>query len=138
MVESHSPELTFTHTRLLVTDYQECFHFYRDILGFDVGWGDAEGGYADFQTGETTLALFDRTAMAEAVGTEQVAVEAEHQDEVSLILRVESVDETYERLKTEVPFITEPHDQPDWGIRVAHFRDPDGTLLEINESLEER
>jgi catechol 2,3-dioxygenase-like lactoylglutathione lyase family enzyme len=34
-----------------------------------------------------------------------------------------------------VVFITGPHDRPEWGIRVAHFRDPDGTLIEVYQSL---
>jgi catechol 2,3-dioxygenase-like lactoylglutathione lyase family enzyme len=29
-----------------------------------------------------------------------------------------------------------PTDHPDWGIRTAHFRDPDGNLIEINHPLQ--
>jgi catechol 2,3-dioxygenase-like lactoylglutathione lyase family enzyme len=28
-------------------------------------------------------------------------------------------------------------DRPEWGIRTAHFRDPDGNLIEINQPLKE-
>lgn len=136
MTGSNPPELSFTHTRLLVTDYRECFHFYRDGLGFDVEWGDADGGYADFRTGETTLALFDRTAMATALGGDSTPVDGEQDDHVALVFRVESVDAAHEQLKSEVPFVTEPHDRPTWGIRVAHFRDPAGVLIEVNEPLD--
>lgn len=131
-----SPDFAFTHTRLLVTDYRACFRFYRDVLGFDVEWGDEDGGYADFRTGETTLALFDRTAMADAVGAGDEPLNAKQQDDVAVIFAVESVDEAYEQLESKAEVVTEPHDQPEWGIRVAHFRDPAGTLLEINEPLE--
>ena len=130
-----SSTLTFTHTRLLVSDYQECFHFYRDVLEFNVGWGDEESNYADFETGEATLALFDRDAMADAVGATEKPSNLHQQDEVALIFRVESVDETCRELQEKIEFVTEPHDRPDWGIRVAHFRDPDGNLIEINRSL---
>lgn len=129
-------ELSFTHTRLLVPNYRECFHFYRDTLGFEVAWGDDQSGYADFRTGDTTLALFDRTAMAASVNTDSKSVDADQQDEVAVIFEVGSVDEIYERLTPEVEFVTEPHDRTGWGIRVAHFRDPGGTLLEINEPLD--
>lgn len=112
MVDRRSPDLTFTHARLLVTDYRACFRFYRDVLGFDVEWGDEDGVYADFRTGETTLAMYDRTAMAEAVGAEDMPVDVAQQDDLSLVFRVENVDDSYKRLKTEISFITEPHDQP--------------------------
>ena len=132
---SHTPPLTFTHTRLLVPNYRECFQFYRDVLGFEVDWGDEDGGYADFRTGATTLALFDSAAMADVVGGGDEPLDGAQRDDVTLVFGVESVDETYERLHADVEFITEPHDQPGWGIRVAHFRDPAGTLVEINEPL---
>ena len=131
-----SSTLNFTHTRLLVADYQECFHFYRDVLGFEVGWGDEGSNYADLETGNATLALFGREAMADAVGVTEKPSTTSGQDEVALIFRVESVDETYQALRETIVFETEPHDRPDWGIRVAHFRDPDGNLIEINRSLE--
>ena len=128
--------LRFSHTRLLVRDYATCFRFYRDVLGLEVGFGDETSGYADFQTGEVSLAIFDRGEMAAAIGTEHLPAFAETQDGVSLIFAVESVDAEYELLRSQgVNFIAEPHDQPDWGIRVAHFRDPDGTLIEVNHSL---
>jgi len=134
-MDAESLALTFTHARLLVTDYQECFYFYRDVLGFSVGWGDEESYYADFDTGDATLALYGRQAMADAVGKADEPSVTRHQDEVALIFRVESVNETYRALRDEIEFVTEPHDKPDWGIRVAHFRDPDGNLVEINRSL---
>lgn len=130
------PDLAFTHTRLLVTDFRACFRFYRDVLGFEVAWGDEDEGYADFRTDGTTLALFDRTAMAASVGTEDAPPSPEGQDSVALIFEVESVDDTYDRMKAEATFVTEPHDQPEWGIRVAHCRDPSETLIEINEPLD--
>jgi catechol 2,3-dioxygenase-like lactoylglutathione lyase family enzyme len=31
--------MKLTHIRLLVNNYRDCFFFYRDVLGFEVGWG---------------------------------------------------------------------------------------------------
>jgi lactoylglutathione lyase len=40
------------------------------------------------------------------------------------------------KLKSKgVTFLTEPNDMPTWGIRVAHFRDTEGNLLEIYSEL---
>ncbi|MGB6836799.1 MAG: VOC family protein [Dehalococcoidia bacterium] len=133
-----APETTLrlTHVRLLVKDFAACFRFYRDVLGFEVLWGEEKGRYADFRAGDAIVALYKRGLMAEAVGEAEKPSEAEAQDRAALIFAVEDVDATYESLKTKgVTFVTEPTDRPDWGIRAAHFRDPDGNLLEIYRDL---
>jgi len=137
MDESPDPDLTFTHSRLLVTEYEACFRFYRDTLGFAVAYGDEEGSYAEFETGEVSIALFDRDVMATAVGADDGVVDATGTDRLSLVFAVESVDETYRHLRERgVEFLTEPTDREGWMIRTAHLRDPDGTLIEINERIE--
>jgi len=125
-----------THVRLLVTDFPACFRFYRDVLGFEVLWGEEEGRYADFKAGDAIVALYDRRLMAEAVGTTGLPSEAEAQDRILLTFAVEDVDAVCEQLKVRgVRFVTEPQDRPDWGIRTAHLRDPDGNLIEIHRDL---
>ncbi len=59
-----------THTRLLVSNYKECFLFYRDIMGLSVMWGDEDGIYADFDANGHLLAIFEKAPMAEAIGAE--------------------------------------------------------------------
>jgi lactoylglutathione lyase len=132
------PERTprLTHVRLLVTDFPACFRFYRDVLGFEALWGEEGGRYADFKVGDAIVALYDRRLMAEAVGTAGKPVEVEAQDRVLLVFAVEDVDAAYDQLKARgIKFVTEPQDRPDWGIRTAHFRDPDGNLIEIYRDL---
>ena len=73
--------------------------------------------YADLSLGNRTLGLFRRDLMAEAVGAADRPATAEAQG---------------------VTLVTGPQDQPDWGVRVAHFRDPDGSLIEINSALSAR
>lgn len=135
--EMEEARLTFTHVRLLVQNYEECFLFYRDGLGFEVGWGDKQSMYADFKTnGGSEIALFDRRFMAEALGTGHLPADRDSMDTHCLVFRVDSVDAYYRTLSEKgVRFINEPHDRKDWGIRVAHFRDPDGHLIEINEPI---
>lgn len=129
--------LRFTHTRLLVSDVEACFLFYRDKLGLDVLWADDEGNYASFKTGDVVLALNRRQSMAEAVGTVGKPSSVECQDRVALIFAVDDVDAAYEELGDRgVTFVTEPLDRPDWGIRTAHLRDPDGNLIEMNSPLQ--
>lgn len=128
--------LTLSYVRLLVGDYSACFRFYRDVLGLEPTFGDETSGYADFRTGDISLALFDRGEMLEAI---QIApsTTSEGQDRVALIFQAGRVDEAVAELEGKgVQFVTRPTDRPDWGIRVAHFRDPDGTLLEIFAPLQ--
>ncbi len=126
----------FTHTRLLVNKFEACFLFYRDVIGLTPSYGDEKGGYADFDSGDFKLALFGRQEMAEAVGRADEPVAVEAQDRVALIFHVDNVDAEYERLcNLGITFLTLPADHPDWGIRTAHFRDPDGNLIEINTPI---
>ena len=128
--------LRLTHIRLLITDFPACFRFYRDVLGFEVLWGEEGGRYADFKAGDAIVALYDRRLMAEAIGTATRPVKADAQDRALLNFAVEDVDAAYDQLKTRgIKFVTEPQDRPDWGIRTAHFRDPDGNLIEIYRDL---
>lgn len=126
--------MQLTHTRILVENYKECFLFYRDILGFEVTWGDENSNYADFHFNGAKLGIFERKQMMEAIGEKYVPVN-ETVDKVALIFKVDNVERTYEALKNKVVFITEPTEQKDWGIKVAHFRDPAGNLIEIYENI---
>ena len=131
-------DMKFTHIRLLVKNYQSCFNFYRDVFGYNAIWGDENSGYADFETESAIIALFGRDAMADAVGKSGLPSDVTSQDTASLIFEVPNVDRASQELKTKgVVFETEPMDRPEWGIRTAHFRDPDGNLIEINQPLKE-
>lgn len=122
------------HARLLIKDYQACFHFYRDIMKFEVTWDD--GDYAAFQDGVMRLAIFKRQMMAEAIGNNDKPTDADSQDKLALIFEVSDVDEYHHQLREKgVQFVKDPLDYPSWGIRAAYFRDPDGNLIEINSGL---
>ncbi len=128
------------HVRLLVTDFAACFRFYRDVMGFKPTWGDEEDSYASFvqqEGGEVVLALFGRRAMAEAIGTDKLPVEAACQDRVVFIMEVEDVDTLVDSLRQRgMQPLVEPRDYPDWSIRSAYLRDPDGNLIELSSALD--
>ena len=66
-------------TRLLVTNFDDCFRFYRDDLGFRVIWGEEGGGYASFSNPNDNapiLALFKRDLMAEVIHTTDLPADA--------------------------------------------------------------
>jgi lactoylglutathione lyase len=127
--------MKLTHTRILVNNYKECYHFYKDNLSFECTWGDENSNYAQFQVGNTQLAIFDKKQMLEHIKVSNDANIDTPLNEVVLIFAVDAVDEIFHSLKSKVQFISEPHNREDWGIRVAHFRDPNGTLIEINTNV---
>ena len=110
-----------THIRLLVTDFRASFRFYRDVLGFDVHWGNENGSYASFWVGQGEsfiLAIFDRAEMAEVVETAHLPARAECQDTSMLIVRVEDVNAAVRELHARGAVdISAPQDHPGWGIR---------------------
>ncbi|MFC5911190.1 VOC family protein [Streptacidiphilus monticola] len=118
--------------RVLVDDFAKSFAFYEQVLGLTAQEGqDGSGPYACFKApGSTDLALFDRALMAGAVGA--TAGERGTADHVVLVLRVEDVDRVHaEAVARGAQPASEPADQPAWGMRVAHVRAPEGTLVEF-------
>lgn len=129
-------KLQLTHLRLLVSNYKNSFLFYRDLLKFDVDWGDEDSGYAEFNTGYLKLGLFKQELMAQVVPRVEQPSYVVNRDKIALIFAVDNVDEVYEQVKNQNAIVvTQPQDRPDWGIRTAHFRDPDGNLIEIYNNL---
>ena len=123
--------MKLAYVRLLVNDFDACVAFYRDVLGFPVAILAEHAKFAEFDTGETALELYDRSMMAELVGRVGRSVTGEV-DRALLTLRVDDVDETYEMLQAKgVSFDVPPTDREAWGARTAHFRDPDGNLIEL-------
>ena len=129
-------EFKLTQVRLLVTEYEACFFFYRDTLGFAVSYGSEKEDYASFQTRNAVVAINKRWMIAEVAGTMDLPVAVASQDRVLLHFQVDNVDQTVEQLRAKgVVIVQEPTDRPTWGSRTAHFRDPDGTLIEISQGL---
>jgi lactoylglutathione lyase len=129
-------KLQLTHLRLLVSNYKDSFLFYRDLLKFDVDWGDEDSGYAELNTGYLKLGLFKKELMAEVVPRIEQPSYVVNRDKIVLIFAVDNVDEVYEQVKDQNAIVvTQPQDRPDWGIRTAHFRDPDGNLIEVYNNL---
>lgn len=127
-------QLRFTHVRLLVDDVAACYRFYRDVLGFEPVFDGEASVYCEFKTGDVTLSLFRRKLMDDAVGAAHAA--ARDGDRVLLAFEVADVDKAAAELERRgVVIVSPPTDHPHWMLRVAHFRDPAGNLLEINQSI---
>jgi lactoylglutathione lyase len=122
--------MRFSQARLLVDDFASAFRFYRDTLGLAVGSGEESSGYASFDTGSGTVAIFERGGQGEVVELRPPG------DSTLLVLEVDDVDKAIAGKDEHV--VRAPVDQPDWGGRVAYLRDPSGNLIELFESLPHR
>jgi catechol 2,3-dioxygenase-like lactoylglutathione lyase family enzyme len=123
--------------RLLVKDFDRCFRFYAETLGLNVTWGKVGGDYASFNIGiPSGLSIFKSDLMASVIGNSERPLPTDKREKIAIILKVENVDQSYQDLSEKgVKFITLPSDMAGWGIRVAHFRDPERNLIEIWSEL---
>jgi lactoylglutathione lyase len=129
--------MKFSNIRLLVNNFDMCFTFYNDILGLECTWGKPGENFASFNIGHPSgLALFKAELMSIAINNAGAKKSEILQDKIAIILQVDSVNETYNSLQSKgVNFLTEPKDMTAWGIRVAHFRDPENNLIELYSDL---
>jgi lactoylglutathione lyase len=127
--------LELSHMRFLVPNVRECFLFYRDVLGLKVRYGNEDTPFAEFQTGDINIALEPPMVSEPSEGLRKQS-EFSANDQVAIIFRVADVDGTYNQLRNKgVEFVKEPHDAPEWNMRIAYFRDPAGNLIEINQGI---
>ncbi len=129
--------MEFNCIRLLVNDFDSCFQFYSEKLGLKVTWGKTGGTYASFDIGiPSGLSILKSDLMAQSVGNSELKLPNNHREKIAIILKVNDVDKTYlDLLKKEIHFLNKPTDMTGWGMRTAHFRDPENNLIEIWSEL---
>lgn len=114
---------------LFVQDLERSMLFYRDKLGLEVVFADADS-FAFRMEGQD-FALVKIAAAAEMLNEEVVSLPPGAGQRVMLCTDVEDVDAVYQTFTGKgVAFIKPPIDQP-WGFRTAYFADPEGHLWEI-------
>lgn len=120
-------------TVVFVRDLDGCTAFYRDTLKLAYLGTDANS--STFQLQERYLILLSPAGAADLLGADPAELKLDGAARVLLAAGVEDVDAAYESLKAQgVTFVRPPTDQP-WGLRTAHFVDPEGNLWEINQSI---
>ena len=121
-------------TVLFVRDLARCLTFYRDTLGLEIQESDPDS--VSFQMENVYFLLLEVSAAARMISEGALELTIEGGPRGLLAAGVEDVDAAYEALKAKgVTFLIPPTNQP-WGLRTAHFADPEGNLWEINQSIE--
>jgi predicted enzyme related to lactoylglutathione lyase len=115
---------SFYAVRVFTTRFDEALAFYRDIVGFPVGFVSADMGWAEFDLGGARFAL-ERSDPDDPESRQLVGRFA------AVSIEVDDIDATWRRLTAAgVGFPGPPERQP-WGGILAHFSDPDGNVITL-------
>jgi lactoylglutathione lyase len=121
---------------LFVADLARAKTFYGDTLGLSLKFEDEVSAAFDFDT--ILLMLLTIGGAQDLLSNEAVAAQRPAGASGQLVAFVEDVDAIYTQLVAQgVEFVREPIDR-EWGLRTAHFKDPDGNIWEIAHSLEKK
>ncbi|MEU6219240.1 VOC family protein [Streptomyces sp. NPDC047022] len=120
--------------RLLVSDFAACYRFYAEVLGLKPQSGAENGPYEKFSpsTGSAGIALQDRAMMAGMLGE---LGEAATGHRSMVVLRLDDLDAYCEEIVSRgATLLHGPAPMTD-RMRVAHLKDPEGNLVELQEWL---
>jgi lactoylglutathione lyase len=118
---------------LFVEDLQRSRAFYHDVLGLDVHFEDAASVGFKIEGMAFIVLQVDRAGVqlqGEPTATPRSGATA------FLTTFTDDVDAVHADLVDRgVDFFQKPTDQP-WGMRTAYFKDPDGHVWELAQSIE--
>lgn len=119
---------------LFVDDLARSKAFYVETLGLSLGFEDDSS--AGVFLGEEFFILVTVPSASDMLPGQALGSPVGQRAVGLFNIFVENVDETYESFKSRgVQFIVEPMDR-EWGRRTAHFKDPEGVIWEISQSIE--
>ncbi|MFI0511638.1 VOC family protein [Streptomyces sp. WSLK1-5] len=126
--------MELAQVRLLVTDFAACYRFYAEVLGLKPQSGATNGPYEKFSpaTGSAGIALQDRAMMARVL--DELGDPADGHRSLA-VLRVDDLDAYCEQITARgATLLQGPAPMTD-RMRVAHLKDPEGNLVELQEWL---
>jgi predicted enzyme related to lactoylglutathione lyase len=126
--------MELAQVRLLVIDFPACYRFYAEVLGLKPQSGATEGPYEKFSphTGSAGIALQDRAMMAEVLD-ELGETACGHRSLV--VLRVDDLDAYCAEITSRGATVLHGPAPMTDRMRVAHLKDPEGNLVELQEWL---
>ncbi len=120
---------------LFVADLNRSKAFYRETLGLPMRHEDQNSAF--FALEGASLLLLGLAAVHDLLPDETTVSPHPAGASSQLVASVDDVDTVYADLLAKgVTFVAEPVDRW-WGLRTAHFKDPDGNIWEINQPMGE-
>jgi lactoylglutathione lyase len=117
---------------LIVEELDRALRFYTEVLGLRLG--HRSGEYAQFDTGNTRLALYTRRAMTEILNISLDAPTA-HAPGFEIGFKVADADTAFSDFVARGALPVVPPTDRAWGQRTGYVRDPDGHLIELTQDL---
>jgi lactoylglutathione lyase len=118
---------------LFVEDLDGAKRFYRETIGFEPAFEDDSS--IAFNTGGAMLILLNLDGAIDLLTSDTVAGERPAGVRSQLVSFVDDVDAVYTDLLSKgVEFVRTPETRP-WGMRTAHFTDPEGNVWEIAQEV---
>jgi len=125
--------MELVQVRLLANDFALLFRFYRDVLGLKPQVDDERGPYnkLSLPSGNAAIALQSRQHLKETLPS----LSDGDADKALIALKVDDLDATVTALRARgAALLADPVVQ--WGrLKVAHLRDPEQNLIELQQWL---
>ena len=116
---------------LFTADLGRARDFYANVMGLEC-LNSQDGVDAFFKVGPDGLLLLDQATADDLLSARDVDHGPSRGGRFVMATAVDDVDAAYEELRSRgAEFIRAPEDRH-WGLRCAHFKDPDGNVWEIH------
>jgi lactoylglutathione lyase len=131
--------MELSQIRLVVADLPAVFAFYRDVLGLRPMVDPPDGPYAAFKPDlGSTLALHDRAALVADLPILRGDTGTGNPDRAMIALRVDDLDAFLAEVTARGGHVLAGPVDIGGRLRAAYLRDPEGTLVELQQWLTTR
>jgi lactoylglutathione lyase len=139
MALCHHRVVQLTQTRLVVTDFDATFRYYRDVIGLTPQFDPPRPPYAVFKPDlGSALALHERADLAATLGGALRVTDERGGDQMMVALRVDDLDDYLVAVTARGAVVAAGPVDFDGRVRSAYLRDPEGNLVEIQQWLATR
>lgn len=126
----------FTYVKLNVYNYEACLHFYRDVLGFESVFSEQDD-CTELNLSTVRLSLIKQKKIKGILEGIELISSSKRNNGISVSFQVRNLHEVCRQLKEQgVKFLLHnPCSFPVWEFSSTFCCDPDGNLIEIQQSL---